>query len=99
MPISETTYKRVALEDHGACWELVCGHLRSKPAMTTEHNDVIGALYRQLDRQLEEAEYLMRSNTGRLRIAGGSYYVPDVFALPRSLQQRLRERPGTFEVY
>jgi hypothetical protein len=38
MPVSEQTYERVALEDPGGAWELACGQLRSKPAMTIEHN-------------------------------------------------------------
>ena len=37
MPVSEETYKRVVLEDTDHIWELVCGHLREKPPMTTEH--------------------------------------------------------------
>jgi Uma2 family endonuclease len=99
MPVSEATCERVALEDPGGGWELVCGRLRSKPAMTTEHNDVIDALDHEFQRQLDRTEYLIRSNTGRLRISTGTYYVPDLFVLPRTLQRRLRQRPGTFEVY
>src|SRR5438105_12058902 len=98
MPISAATYERVALEDPGGYWELVCGHLRSKPAMTTEHNDVIDALYSQLSHQLDRSQYRVRTNS-RVRVSTGSFYVPDLFVLPDALHRRLRERPGTFEVY
>src|SRR4029077_14302112 len=40
-----------------------------------------------------------RSNTSRTHVSTGSYYVPDLFVLPRAFERRLRERPGTFEVY
>jgi Uma2 family endonuclease len=99
MPVSEATYGRVALEDPGGGWELVCGRLRSKPAMTTEHAGVIYALDRQLMLQLDPNQYVIRANGGRLHISSGTYYVPDLFVLPRVYERRLRERPGTFEVY
>ena len=98
MPVSEATYERVALEDPSGQWELVCGRLRSKPAMTTEHQDVIDALYSQLDHQLDRSEYRVRTSS-RVRVSTGSFYVPDLFVVPRAPRQRLRERPGTFEVY
>ena len=66
MPISEATYERVALEDPEGHWELVCGRLRSKPAMTTEHNSVLSELDHQLQRQVDRSEFLVRSNTSRL---------------------------------
>ncbi|MGI8549952.1 MAG: Uma2 family endonuclease [Dehalococcoidia bacterium] len=99
MPVSTATYEQVALEDPTGGWELVCGNLRSKPAMTTEHSDVIEALDRQLLRQLDEHDYKVSSNLSRLRISTGSFYVPDLCIIPRALVRRLRERPGTFEVY
>ncbi len=99
MPVSEATYERVALEDPEGQWELVCGRLRSKPAMTTEHNNVMQRLDHQLQIQLDDAAYLVSVNTSRLRISTGSYYVPDLCVIPRDLQRRLRERPGSFEVY
>ncbi|HTE84947.1 MAG TPA: Uma2 family endonuclease [Dehalococcoidia bacterium] len=99
MPISEATYEQVALEDPGGCWELVCGHLRGKPAMTTEHNRAMQGLDHQLQIQLDEREYRVSVNTTRLRISTGTYYVPDLCVVPQPLQRRLLEKPGTFEVY
>ena len=77
----------------------VCGHLRSKPATTAEHNGVIEALNYALKRQLDRARYLVPTHTARLRISTCTYFVPDLFVLPRIFQRRLREHPGTFEVY
>jgi len=99
MPISEATYERVALEDPEGKWELVCGRLRSKPAMTTEHNEVERRLLRRLMLQLEEHEYSVAMDNARLRIATGSYYVPDLCVIPREFVRRLRGRPGSFEIY
>ena len=99
MPVSEATYERVALEDPDGQWELVCGRLRQKPIMTTEHNAVTRMLNIQLVRQLNEAEYVVSFDQSRLRIGSGTHYVPDLFVLPRSYERRLRQQPGTFEVY
>ena len=99
MPVSEETYKRVALEDTDNVWELVCGRLRAKPLMTTEHNEVGRALYAQLLPQLDRRQYSIAKDDGRLRRSNGSYFVPDVFVIPRAMVRRLREQPGTFEVY
>jgi Uma2 family endonuclease len=99
MPVSDATYQQVTLEDPEGRWELVCGHLRSKPPVTTEHASVISALYLDLAQQLDRNEYLIRSNTSRTHVSSGSYCVPDLLVLPRAFERRLRERPGTFEVY
>jgi len=100
MPVSEATYERVALEDPEGQWELVCGHLRSKPGMTTEHNYAMHELYGLLRAQLDRQAYALRVNSGRLRISTGTYYVPDLCVIPREFEQRkLREAPARLEVY
>jgi Uma2 family endonuclease len=99
MPVSVETYERVALEDPEGQWELVCGRLRERPPMTTEQNGVQRRLQRQLDRQLPEELFTVISNSARLRISSGTFYVPDLCVIPIALERRLRERPGTFEVY
>ena len=40
-PVTEETYRRVAMEDPERQWELHDGLLREKPGMGMEHNDVI----------------------------------------------------------
>jgi Uma2 family endonuclease len=99
MPVTDETYRRVALEDPEGKWELICGRLREKPPMTTEHNDVQSRLDRRLNHQLAEDEYAVRAGNARLRIPNGDYYVPDICVVPRAMVQRLRQTPGTFEVY
>ncbi len=99
MPVSEATYRQVALEDPEGKWELVCGRLVEKPAMTTEHNGVQRRLDRRLNAQLDEDHYTVSAGSARLRIRNGDYYVPDVCVIPRELERRLRTVPGTFEVY
>jgi Uma2 family endonuclease len=98
MPVSEETYRRVVLDDPTGGWELVCGRLRQKPIMTTEHEDVALNLVAELVLQLPRQEYAIGQSI-RLRVSTGSYYVPDVCVVPRAYVRRLREHPGTFAVY
>ena len=99
MPVSEETYRRVALEDPEGKWELVCGHLVEKPLKTTERNDVQRRLDRRLNAQLDEDDYTVSPGNAGLRIPDGDYYVPDLCVIPRTMVRRLRAEPGTFEVY
>lgn len=99
MPVSYQTYERVALEDPGGHWELVCGRLREKPIMTAEHNEVQRTLAWLLNSQPGRSLYTVSPGNARLRIPSGSYYVPDICVLRREWVRRLKQRPGTFEVY
>ncbi len=99
MPVSAETYERVALEDPEGKWELVCGRLRQKPAMTTEHEDTVERLYRALARQLPATQFAIRTGS-RLRRPGGQYFVPDLFVVLRALSdQRRAAAPRTLDVY
>jgi Uma2 family endonuclease len=100
MPISEQTYERVSLEDGDEQWELVCGRLRKKPAMTIEHNMTPRKLARLLDRQLDPELYVIAENSAKLRVASGTFQVPDLCVIPMHAVERLRrERPRRLEVY
>ncbi len=100
MPISYETYERVALEDGDEHWELVCGRLRKKPAMTYEHNEAIDALSAEFHRQLDRAQYIVRGDSSQVHVSTGSVFVPDLLVAPRELAQRVRnEHPGQLEVY
>ena len=100
MPIKEATYEQVALEDPEGQWELVCGRLRSKPGMTTEHGHVTRALDQSLVLQLDARAYTVSAGSARLRISSGTYYIPDLCVIPREFEQRkLRELPGRLEIY
>lgn len=103
MAVSEATYERVALEDPTGGWELVCGRLRAKPGMTTEHGQTIRRLDLRLAVQLEglaPGAYEISAGTAKLRIPTGSYYIPDLCVLPMEFVRRKRqELPGRLEVY
>jgi Uma2 family endonuclease len=99
MPVSYETYKRVVLEDTDERYELVCGHIRTKPLMTAEHGNAIRVAARLLIQQLDEDLFEVCAGHGRLRVSTGSFYVPDLFVLPRAMLRRLLQHPGTFEVY
>jgi Uma2 family endonuclease len=98
MPVSEQTFKQVALEDPEGHWELHCGHLRQKPGMSFEHNDIMINLALQLGTQLDRAEFRVRCNAGHVQRASVSFYIPDVFVMPIDLA---RTQMGTraLEVY
>lgn len=99
MPVSAETYQRVALEDTDHIWELECGRLREKPPMTADHEDTGRVLAMLLSRQLDITAFSVSTNTGRVRLSSGTFYVPDVAVIPRAYIRRLMERPGTFDVY
>jgi Uma2 family endonuclease len=99
MPITFDTYARVALEDGDALWELACGQLRQKPVMTVEHDGSYWNLAMLLSQQLDAQRYRVSQNGGRLRIASGTYYLPDLCVIPVAVLRRLRrERPGELAV-
>jgi Uma2 family endonuclease len=87
MPISEQTFKQVALEDPEGHWELHCGQLRQKPGMTARHNEVTTQLLLQLGTQLRRHDFRLRSNAGHVQRTTASYYLPDVFVVPANLVQ------------
>jgi Uma2 family endonuclease len=92
MPVSERTYLQLALEDPEGHWELYCGHLRRKPGMTLEHNNIMSDLHVALAVQLDRKQFAVRSNAGHVRHSAESYYIPDVFVIPVELQEPLRGR-------
>jgi Uma2 family endonuclease len=90
MPISEKTYRQVALEDSDSNCELYCGQLRLQPGKTAEQNDLMLELAFVLHGQLDRSEFRVRSNSGRVRRSPKNYYVPDVFVVPTALEQAQR---------
>lgn len=97
MSVSEQTYRQLALEDPHGHWELHCGRLRQKPNMTVEHNYIMTRLFRFLIQQLDESQFDVRSNSGRVRRSAENYYIPDVYVVPMDLIGPLRQRrdPGS----
>jgi Uma2 family endonuclease len=99
MPVSEETYRQLALADPHGHWELHCGRLREKPNMTVEHNYIMTRLFRFLIQQLDDREFDVRSNSGRLRQSTENYYIPDVYVVPMDLIRPLRRRRDILEAY
>ena len=97
--VSESTYRRIALEDPDGQWELHCGALRQKPNMTVEHNYIGRRLHRFLIQQLDEREFDVVVNDGRVRRSAQNYYIPDVYVVPMDLIRPLRRRPDVLEAY
>ena len=94
MGVSQATYERVALEDNEEQWELVCGRLRRKPAMTMAHNSIQRRMSLQLVRQLPEDRFEVATNTTRLRLLNGDNLVPDLVVLPTHLMAQLADSPA-----
>jgi Uma2 family endonuclease len=99
MPVTERTYRAVALEDPEGQWELHRGRLREKPSMSFGHNDNMMELGRQLLTQLDRGVYRVRINSGRLRRQDETYYIPDVIVFPVEYSDHFRELPNSLEVY
>jgi Uma2 family endonuclease len=100
MPVSEATFKQLALEDHKGKWELVCGELRRKPPMTTPHGETARHVLRHLVTQLPQGEYSVGQESPNLRVPGGNYRIPDVCVIPRNAVRRnWVEKPHELEVY
>jgi Uma2 family endonuclease len=91
MPISEKTFRKVAVEDPGQ-WELHDGELRRKPGMSADHNYLTVYLGGQLLAQLDRRAFQVRINVGHVRRSPQTYYIPDVFVIPAELFRRLRAR-------
>src|SRR5205807_3903156 len=85
MPVSERTYKTVAMEDPSGRWELHCGQLRQKPLMSADHNQTIFRLLASLFQQVDLRMFQIRSDLGSVRLSSSGYYVPDVYVVPADL--------------
>jgi Uma2 family endonuclease len=99
MPIPDALYKQVALLDPDGHWELYCGRLVRKPAMTARHNFIFRELGEMLSDQLDRQRFVVATDNARLRISTGSFFVPDVCIIPRELVHRRLEDADTFEVF
>jgi Uma2 family endonuclease len=98
MRVSEAEYQRFALDHPDEKWELHCGELQKKPAMTWEHNRTARTLGRLLAQQLNWEEFEVVVDMGRLRRSAEGYYIPDVYVVPREMYRRLFSQ-GKLEAY
>jgi Uma2 family endonuclease len=98
MPVSEETYRRLALEEPNQ-WELRCGHLHEKPGMTAEHNYLGGELFFALRQELDVTQFHVRLFSGHVRRTAENYFIPDIFVVPIELVRPLRGHREVLEVY
>jgi Uma2 family endonuclease len=99
MPLSEATYRAVVLEDPDGHWELHRGRLREKPPMTFAHNHLAFWLGVDLANQLDEQAFVVRIDAGRVRRQDELFYIPDVYVVPATAAQAIRDRADILEVY
>ncbi|MGH2585205.1 MAG: Uma2 family endonuclease [Dehalococcoidia bacterium] len=99
MPVSEQAYRQYVLEHPDEKWELVCGELRRKPEMTWEHNHTYRNLGWRLHEQLDESEFEVVTDSGRVRRSAENYFIPDLYVVPMELIRRLFTEPGMLEAY
>jgi Uma2 family endonuclease len=92
MEVTEEEYKRIALDDPDANWELHEGRLREKPGMTWDHTNVISELCYLFRHQLDLADYRVQAYGGRLRRSPKKVYVPDLIVVPTNYGRTLRGR-------
>lgn len=98
-PVTEETYRRVAMEDPERQWELFGGLLVEKPGMGMAHNDVMNYLGLEIGRQLDGRHYRVRVNSARLRLATGRFYIPDFAIIAAEAALRLADLPDKLEFY
>lgn len=97
MRMTEAEFRRLALEEPDAKWELFDGEPRRKPGMTWEHDDVAMYLAISLGNQLDARVYRVRSQAGHVRRIPGRYFIPDVFVVPMAQAPSSRGQPGVLE--
>jgi len=93
-PVSEETYRRLALADPGGQLELYQGQLRKKPGMSVEHGDIMFHLGMLLQNQLDRGEYRLRASHARLRRSADTYDVPDIAVIPTAGSVRCANVPA-----
>ena len=81
-PLSEETYTQLAMASPDRRLELYEGELREKPGMSEGHRGIVLRLARQLQAQLDAAEYEVRINEVRVRGAADTIVIPDLVVIP-----------------
>lgn len=99
MPVSEKTFRQLALEDIEGKWELHRGRLYSKAGvMTAEHDDISMMLGVRLANALPRDQFRVRVFSGHIRRTEANYYIADVLVIPAAVERRQRGT-GKLESY
>ncbi len=99
MPVSVETYQRIALENPEGRWELPRGQLREKPGMAFAHNETIHLLTEQIYQQVDLTRFTIRINHGHVRRSDETFYIPDLFVVPRGLDNQDWTLADVLETY
>jgi hypothetical protein len=65
--------------------------------MSAEHDDLMVMLGVELGRQLDFRAFRLRINAGRVRLAEGSFSIPDLFVVPFAVEHAQRGWPPRLE--
>jgi Uma2 family endonuclease len=97
--VTEDEYRRIALEDPDGKWELDCGVLRSKPAMTMQHNRLAWFAGHWIQNQLDPDQFEVRVDAGRIQRSPRHYYIPDMMVIPVALMEQFQGDYEALEAY
>jgi Uma2 family endonuclease len=99
MVAEKLRFEQFALEHPDGRWELHRGEVREKPSMAAGHNFAQRRLVYQLIRQLDENEFVVSMDVGRVARTTMSFYLPDVFVIPAAVAAAQLRQPRELEVY
>src|SRR5687768_9890506 len=91
--MNENDYEQFVMTGAEGIWELHDGVLVEKPAVSWDHGLIITRLARQLLPQLDEAEYEVRFNEGRVHKPDDTIYIPDLLVVPVAYGRDFAGRP------
>jgi hypothetical protein len=91
-------YERFVLSGADGAWEFHDGLLREKPRMGLEHGVMPVLLGHLLLLQLDRAQFQVVTEL-RVRRPQATVFLPDLMAIPTSLGQAFRNRPGTLAIF
>ena len=90
--LDEAAYAELVLGNPNETWELIDGELREKPGVSWDHGVLISKTSFVLQQQLDDSRYVVWINHARVRIASGTFYVPDVAVIPVEMGASFRDR-------
>ena len=98
--LEDLMLEELMMTERGRFLEVHRGLLREKPTdMSEGHNIAAERVTYQLVPQLDPARYAVRSNAGRVRRGNETWYVPDVYVVPRAARPSLRDASQRFEIF
>ena len=97
--MSEQDYEKLVLADPSRQWELVDGQLRERPGMSWDHGRAVTRLGVRLQNQLDEDQFEVRFNEGRVRRPTDTIFIPDLLVVPVVEGEPFAGRPGVLAIF